>query len=127
MGTESPETVSPEEEAQKEDERKLAQNQRDIEEILRLIEDGADHETSRRRVAEAQGKVDGKHQGKVFHPHQGRRIPLHGHTSNTLLLAEALELHLKTKRHGADLHRALGSLSRQRVRLLQRVLERGLF
>jgi hypothetical protein len=77
------------------------------------------------RVGEAQGRVDAHHQGRVFHAHQGRRIPLHGHTSNTLLLAEALEMHLKAKRHGADLHKALGNLSRQRVRLLQRVLERG--
>ena len=122
-----PPQLSPEEEAQKEDERLLAENKRDIEEILKLIEDGADRDKAQQRVAEAQGKVEGKHQGRVFHPHQGRRIPLHGHTSNTLLLAEALELHLKTKRHGADLHRALGNLSRQRVKLLQRVLERGLF
>jgi hypothetical protein len=112
---------SPEEE----DERLLAENKRKIEEILRLIAEGTDQDSTLRRVGEAQGRVDAHHQGRVFHAHQGRRIPLHGHTSNTLLLAEALETHLKTKRHGADLHRALGNLSRQRVRLLQRVLDRG--
>ena len=118
---------SPEEEAQQEDERLLAQNKTDIEEVLRLIEDGTDRDTAALRVAEAQLRVDSKHQGRVFHAHQSRKIALHGHTSNTLLLAEALELHLRTKRHGADLHRTLGSLSRQRFKLLQRVHQRGLF
>ena len=124
MGTEA---LSPEEEAQKEDERLLAENKRRIEEVLKLIGDGADQDTTLNSVNEAQGRVDTHHHGRVFHPHQGRRIALHGHTSNTLLLAEALEAHLRTRRHGADLHKALGNLSRQRVKLLQRVLQRGLF
>jgi hypothetical protein len=125
MGTES--ALSPEEEAQKEDERLLAENKRKIEEILKLIDDGTDQDSTLARVNEAQGRVDTHYQGKVFHPHQGRRIALSGHTSNTLLLAEALEMHLRTRRHGADLHKSLSNLSRQRVRLLQRVLQRGLF
>lgn len=119
--------LSPEEEAQQEDERKFAQNTRDIEEVLRLIEEGTDRSVSERRVAEAQGRVDEGHQGKVFHSHKSRKIPIHGHTSHLLQLADALELHMRTKRHGMDLHKALGSLSRQRVRLLKRMLERGLF
>ena len=123
MASDKP-ALSPEEEAQREDERLLAENKRKIEEVLKLIEEGTDRDVTLRRVGEAQGRVDAHHQGRVFHAHQGRRIPLHGHTSNTLLLAEALEMHLKARRHGADLHKALGNLSRQRVRLLQRVLER---
>ena len=120
-------TLSPAEEAQKEDERLLTQNKADIEEVLRLIEEQTDREEAGRRLAEAEERVGRQEQGMVFHSHQGRKIPLHGHTSNTLQLSEALELHMRTLRHGRDLQRALGNLSRQRVKLLRRVLERGLF
>ena len=119
--------LSPAEEAQKEDEKLLTQNSKDIEEVLKLIEEQTDREKASKGLAEAEVRVEGQQQGRVFHAHQSRKIPLHGHTSNLLRLAEALELHMRTLRHGQDLHRSLGNLSRQRVKVLKRVLERGLF
>lgn len=119
--------LSPAEEAQKEDEKLLAQNQRDIEEVLALIEEQTDREEAARRLAEAEERTGQLRQGMIFHSHQSRRIPMHSHTSDLLQLAEALELSMRTLRHGKDLQRALGSLSRQRVKLLKRILQRGLF
>ena len=118
---------SPEEQAQKEDEQKLAENSQRIEEILKLIEDRTDREEARRRVADAEARVDARHQGKVFHDHASKKVPLYGHTSNLLRLAAALELQWRTRRHGEDLHRALSNLSVQRVKVLQRIIKRGLF
>lgn len=119
--------LSPEEEAQREDEQLLSKNKADIEEVLKLIEEQTGREEAGQRLADAEERVERQQQGKVFHTHQSRRIPLHGHTSNMLCLAEALELHMRTLRHGHDLHRCLGNLSRQRVKVLRRVLERRLF
>lgn len=119
--------ISPAEEAQREDERLLSENKRNIEEVLKLIEEQTDREESNRRLLEAEERVGRQHKGKVFHNHQSKKIPLHSHTSNMLLLADALEHRMRTLRHDEDLHRSLGNLSRQRITLLKRVLERGLF
>ena len=119
--------LSPAEEAQKEDEQLLAQNKRDIEEVLKLIEEQTGREEAARLLAEAEERAGRQEQGRVFHDHQGRKIPLHSHTSNTLRLAVALELRMRTLRHCQDLQRSLGNLSRQRVKVLRRVLQRGLF
>ena len=119
--------LSPAEEAQREDEKLLSENNRAIEEVLQLIDDSTDREEAERRVDAAEARVLERQEGNVFHDHKAWKIPLHGHTSNMLLLAGSLELHWKTRRHGADLHRSLSSLVRQRVEILKRILERGLF
>lgn len=124
-----PKALSPEEEAQKEDEQLLSQIERDVEEIMGLIENKTDRTEAERRLAEAQGVVDEKRQGTVFHQHSkgNRKIPLRHHTSNLFKLAEAIELSMKTKRHGEDLHKALDNHVRHKIRVLQRVMKRGLF
>ena len=95
--------------------------------MLKLIAEQTDRKEAEKRLMEAETRVEEGHQGRVFHAHQARKIPLHGHTSHLLHLAEALELSMRTKRHGEDLHRSLGNLSRHRVKLLRRIMERGLF
>lgn len=121
-------TLSPEEEAQREDEQALAQTDRDIEDILELIENRTDRAEAERQVAEAQARVDERHQGTTFHHHTGgRRIPVRKHVSNLFRLSEALSLSMRTRRHGEDLHKSLDAHVRQRVRILQRMLKRGLY
>ena len=124
-----PKVLSPEEEAQKEDEQTLSRIGQDVEEILKLIEDRTNRTEAERRLNEAQGLVDEKRQGTVFHQHSSgnRKIPLKHHTSHLLKLAEAIELHMKTLRHGEDLHRSLDNHLRHKVKVLQRVKKRGLF
>ena len=121
--------LSPEEEAQKEDEQMLAQTERDIEEITRLIGDKTDRAEAERRLAEAQGWVDEKKEGTVFHQHSkgNRKVPLKHHTSNLFKLSEALKLSMETKRHGADLHRSLDNHLRHMVKVQKRVMKRGMF
>ena len=124
-----PKVLSPEEEAQKEDEQTLSRIEQDVEEILKLIEDRTNRAEAERRLSEAQGLVDEKRQGTIFHSHSkgNRKIPMRHHASNLFKLSDALALSLKTKRHGEDLHRALDNHLRQRVKILQRVIKRGLF
>ena len=119
--------LSPEEEAQKEDEQVLAQTERDIEEIMRLIWDKTDRAEAERRLGEAQERVDEKREGTVFHQHSKGKVPLKQHTSNLFKLTEALKLSMETKRHGADLHRALDTHLRHMVKVQRRVMKRGLF
>ena len=120
-------SLSPEEEAQREDEQVLAQTERDIEEIMRLIGDRTDRAEAERRLAEAQERVDEKKEGTVFHQHSSRKVPLKHHTSNLFKLTDALKLSMQAKRHGADLHRALDNHLRHMVKVQQRVMKRGLF
>ena len=54
---------------------------------MKLIEDRTDREEARRRVAEAEARVEAMHQGKVFHDHASKKVPLYGHTSNLASLA----------------------------------------
>ena len=119
--------LSPEEEAQKEDDQILAQTERDIEDIMRLIGDKTDRAEAERRLAEAECCVDEKRDGTVFHQHTKGRVPLKHHTSNLFRLTEALKLSMETKRHGADLHRALDNHLRHMVKVQRRVMKRGLF
>ena len=118
---------SPKEEEQAEVEKLLSQNAMDIEEVLKLIGDNTDAEEMERRVQETQKMVEEGHQGRVFHDHKGKKIPLTKHTSHLLKLAGELEVQLKTKRHGKDLHKSLSALARQRVKLLKRVMEKELY
>ena len=67
------------------------------------------------------GLVEQHRKGLVFHDHKGSRVAVHHHASNLHKLAEALELSWKTKRHGADLHKALHAHLRHRIRVLERV------
>ena len=113
--------LSPEEEAQKEDEQLLAKNKVDIEEIMQLLDEGVDRAEAEKRLAEARGAVEEHRKGKVFHDHSGKRIGIHHHASNLKRLADALELSWKTMRHGADLHKALHAHLRHRVKVLERV------
>lgn len=117
--------LSPEEEAQREDEQLLAKNSRDIEELMQLIHEGVDRAEAEKRLAEARGAVELHRQGSIFHHHKGKKVPVPHHASNLLRLAEALELSCKTKRHGADRHKALHAHLRQLIKLLERVHARG--
>jgi hypothetical protein len=118
--------LSPEEEAQKKDEQYLAQNTREIEEILSLLDSGVDRDEAEKRVGDAKADVESRRQGMVFHDHKGRRIAVRGHVSNLLRLAQAKEVSLITKRHHKDLHKALYVKVRRRNELLDRIHERGL-
>ena len=113
------------EEEQKEDEQALARNARDVEEIMQLLDAGVDRAEADRRLREARGLVEQHRKGLVFHDHKGSRVAVHHHASNLHKLAEALELSWKTKRHGADLHKALHAHLRHRIRVLERVHARG--
>ena len=125
MSKSSTPQMSPEEEAQREDEQILSKNMQDIEEIMQLLDAGVDRTEAEKRLAEARGAVEQHKVGKVFHDHKGAKIPVHHHASNLKRLVDALELSWKTKRHGADLHKALHSHLRHRVKVLERVLLRG--
>ena len=120
--------LSPAEEAQREDEKLLSENNRAIEEVLQLIDDSTDREEAERRVEAAEARVLERQEGKVFHDHKARKIPLHGHTSNMLQLAGALELYLKTRlpslAGSAQIAEQPGPAA---VKILKRILERGLF
>ncbi len=71
--------------------------------------------------------MDEKKEGTVFHPHPKGKVPLKHHTSNMFKLSEALKLSMATKRHGADLHKALDNHLRHLVKVQRRVMKRGLF
>lgn len=109
-----------------EDQRFLAQNARDIENILKLIEDGTDQAEAERRLLDAQNSVDSQKQGTVFHQHSkgNRKISLNHHTSNLLKLSDALELSLKTLDFGKDLHRELEDCLEKRIEVLQTIKKR---
>ena len=117
---------NPEEEAQKEDEQLLAKNKTDIDEIMQLLDAGVDRTEAEKRLTNARAAVEEHRKGKIFHDHSGKRIAVFHHTSNLKQLADALELSWKTKRHGADLHKALHAHLRHRVKVLERVHGRGL-
>ena len=113
------------EEEQREDEQILCKNLQDIEEIMQLLDAGVDRKEAERLLAEARAAVGEHKVGKVFHDHKGAKIAVHHHSSNLKRLADALELTWKTKRHGADLHKALHAHLRHRVKVLERVIVRG--
>ena len=117
--------LSPEEEAHSEDKQLLSKNKQDIEEIMQLLDAGVDRTEAEKRLAEAKALVEQHRKGMIFHDHSGKKIPVHHHASNLKRLADALELSWKTKRHGADLHKALHAHLRQRVKILERVHLRG--
>ena len=117
--------LSPEEEAQKEDEQLLSKNKVDIEEIMQLLDAGVDRSEADKRLAKAREAVGEHRKGMVFHDHSGKKIPVYQHASKLKQLADALELSWKTKRHGADLHKALHAHLRHRVKVLERVHVRG--
>jgi uncharacterized protein YtpQ (UPF0354 family) len=112
----------------REDEQFLSKNERDIDQILQLIDDGTDQTEADRLLAEAQEMVDAKKRGTVFHHHTkgNRKITLNHHTSNLIKLSNALELGLKTKRYGRDLHKELEANLEKRIEVLQRVVRRKL-
>ena len=56
-----------------EEQRLLAQNKSDIEEVLKLIEEQTDRSEAERRLKEAQAKVDARHKGRCStHTSRGR-------------------------------------------------------
>jgi hypothetical protein len=121
----SKQQLSPEEEAQKEDEQLLSKNKVDIEEIMQLLDAGVDRTVAEKRLAEARAVVEQHRKGMVFHDHSGKKIAVYQHASKLKNLADALELSWKTKRHGADLHKALHAHLRHRVKVLELVHVRG--
>lgn len=108
------------------DKQLLADNERVIDEILRLIEDNTDQTEAARRLAEAQEWVDQKRKGTIFHQHPkgNRKIAMNHHTSNLFKLSRALELSMKTKRYGKDLHLELETHLNERVKVLKRIIAR---
>ena len=117
--------LSPEEEAQREDEQLLSKNKVDIEEIMQLLDAGVDRREAEKRLAVARSEVGEHRKGMVFHDHSGKKVAVYNHASKLKQLADALELSWKTKRHGADLHKALHAHLRHRVKVLERVHVRG--
>ena len=122
-------TLSPEEEAQKEDERMLSENKQDMEEILKFLEDGKDLEQSDQLVEDMRKRVGSSQKGfKVFHKHRDKlKIVLPEKTSNLVHLAHALEENMKLSKHGADMRKKLKRLAQRRIELLERVKKRGMF
>ena len=120
--------LSPEEEADREDQKELAANKAKIESIMQLLKDLKDREKAEDLVGEWREKAgDGKGKGdRVFHEHGGKRVAVTRGASEHLRLGEALELYIQTKEHGADLHKALERAAERRVALLDRVVQRGL-
>jgi hypothetical protein len=62
----------------------------------------------------------------VFHPYKGKRVPITTKASRYLELGDALELQLQTREHGRDLLRALHGAAATRVKILERIVARGL-
>ena len=121
------EKLSPEEEAEKEDQRLLKENKSKIDEIIELILSKKDREVAKQEVDKAAQEVDMHSQGMVFHDHKGKKIAIHNQTSKLIKFAEAIEVEMKTQKHGRDLHKALANLCRYRIKLLKRIQNRGIF
>lgn len=125
----SSEGVSPEEEREREDHRLLSENSQKIESIMQLLKEMNDRETAEARVREARAKAaEGRldKSDRVFHDHGGKKVAVTRQASEHLELGDALELHIKTRAHGADLHRALERAAEERVTILERIMERAM-
>ena len=130
--TKSKTTLSPEEQQEQEDRKKLAEANSSIEQIIQLIADNHDREKSKDMVDRAknglerdlEGNETDRLKGSVFHPYKGKRVALKLRNSRLLELAEALEIKLKTHSHGEDLQRALGHQILKKIKVLERQLER---
>jgi hypothetical protein len=119
-------SLTPKEQAEQEDKKLLAENGKKIQEVMQLIGDGDTRTTAKTKLNEARTrtKVGGK--GKmVFHPYNGKRTPVSQEASDFLALGNALELSILTSQHNNDLQNALTRLARERVDILERVLNRG--
>jgi hypothetical protein len=120
--------LSPEEEADREDHRMLSENKKKIESILKLLKETNDREKAEDRVGEAREKTTAMARPKserVFHEHGGKRVAVTRGASEHLELGDALELHMRTRAHGKDLHKALERAAETRVLILDRIMERG--
>jgi hypothetical protein len=118
--------VSVEEEEQ-EDQRLLMDNKAQIESIMQLAKEMNDRERAEEMVKEARERVSGNgvKSDRVFHDHKGKRVAISRGASEHLGLGDALELLLRTRQHGADLHRTLEKAAERRVEILERILARG--
>ena len=121
--------VSPEEEADKEDHKMLSENNQKIKSIMQLLKEMNDRDKAEDRVKEAREKTTAMERSKsdrVFHEHGGKRVAITRAASEHLELGDALELHMRTRSHGADLHKALERAAETRVKILDRIMDRGL-
>jgi hypothetical protein len=144
---------TPEQEAEERDRKLLAENAARIEGIVKLLLENENRETADRKVDEARMRIQaeeadgsggavanesgsvntsdakdgrGRKSSTVFHPYNGKRVPITTKASRYLELGDALELQLRTREHGRDLLRALHGAAATRVRILERILERGM-
>jgi len=139
---------TPEQEAEEKDRKLLAENAARIEGIVKLLLDKESRDTADRKVIDARLRVQaeeagggsssefdgqigggaegGRARSMVFHPYKGKRVPITTKASRFLELGDALELQLQTREHGRDLLRALHGAAATRVRILERLLEKGM-
>ena len=121
------ESMTPEEEAEQKDQKLLSENKAKIDSIMQLLKDMDDRDKAEDRVNEARGKTMDASRVKsdrVFHNHGGKKVAVSRGASENLELGDALELHMRTREHGADLHRALERAAETRVRILDRIMDR---
>jgi hypothetical protein len=131
-GKSNEKALTPEEEEEREDERKLRESSVKIEEILSLIEQRHDRAHSEQKLESArrntclnmEGDNTDKLSGNVFHLLNGKRIPLKLRNSRLLDVVDALELHIKTHSHGEDLQKALTGQINRKIKLLEKILDR---
>lgn len=118
-------TLSPEEEAQREDEQALTKNAGEIKDVLDLLRDGHTRDSAMVAVADLEHRIASQPKNaRLFHDHAAAKIPLRARTALRLQLVAALEVLRRTHRHGTDLHKALAALVRHRRDVLRRVIAR---
>lgn len=125
-------TLTPEELQEQEDKKSLAEANSKIEEIINLITENHDRETTHEKVERAreglktdiEGKSTNRLDGNVFHPYNGKRVAMKLRNSRLLDLADALELKLKAHGHGEDLHKSLTWHIIKKIKVLERQIER---
>jgi len=118
--------LTPAEEEEKKDLQKLTKLKTDIDEIMQLLADRQNRETSDEKVRLAQTNVDAGRQGSVFHNFKGKHVSVSQYAGDLLTLADALELKFKTARHARDLHKGLQNKTTTKISLLKKIIERQL-
>ena len=118
-------TLTPEEEAEQKDQKLLSENKAKIDSIMQLLKEMEDRKTAEAKVEEAREKIKGGGKtDRVFHNHGGKKVAVTRGASEFLVLGDALELHIQTRQHGADLHKALERAAEARVGILNRMVVR---
>ncbi len=120
--------LSPAEQAEQEDKKKLRECNQKIEEVMQLLSEGSTQTTAKQKVSEARNRLSAMRKegrGMVFHPYRGKRTPVTQEASDQLVLGEAMELMLLTSQHHADLQKDLSNLATRKVEILKRLLKLG--